>query len=351
VVRIETPEANGSYSGVLTVRGIAYDPEVRITRLDLLIDGTARGMIQINQLRTDVCNTERLRGCPAIGFVRQVDLTAFNLKPGAHTLQIRATNSRGSFTIYPAQPIPFNFEGGQGRQPVAVIETPVEGAALSATTMIRGYAYAEDLRITAVAVLIDGINYGTAQYGLRRDDVCASLPNRPPNCPGVGFQFSLNTIRGAVQLPNGKHTLQIRVTDESGRFTTLPEQPVTITVDNTENAIPQGQITSPGPNAKLSGTVKITGWAYDPDGTIQSVDFVVGLRIVKALQYGVPSPDACAALPGVAACPNIGFEGDFDTTLLPNGQHLLYVRVRDNQGRLLQLPDPTYVGMTINIEN
>ena len=71
VVRIETPESNGSYSGVLTVRGIAYDPDVRITRLDLLIDGTARGMIQINQLRTDICSAEQLRGCPGIGFIRQ----------------------------------------------------------------------------------------------------------------------------------------------------------------------------------------------------------------------------------------------------------------------------------------
>lgn len=351
VVRIETPEPDGSYSGVLSVRGIAYDPQVRITRLDLLIDGTARGMIQINQFRSDVCNGEQLPGCPLIGFLRQVDLTAFNLKPGTHSLQIRATNSRGAFTTYPAQPVTFNFEGSHGRQPVAAIETPVEGAALSATTPIRGYAYAADLRITTVAVLIDGINYGTAQYGLRRDDICGSLPNRPPNCPGVGFQFSLNTARGPVQLPNGKHTLQIRITDESGRFTTLPEQPVTILIENTENAVARGQITSPTPNAKVSGTVKVTGWAYDPDGTIQSVDFVVGLRVVKTLQYGVPSPDACAALPDVAACPNIGFEGDFDTTLLPNGQHLLYVRVRDNQGRLLQLPDPTYVGMTITIEN
>ena len=351
VVRIETPESNGSYSGVLTVRGIAYDPDVRITRLDLLIDGTARGMIQINQLRTDICSAEQLRGCPGIGFIRQIDLTAFDLKPGSHSLQIRATNSRGAFMTYPPEPIRFNFEGGQARRPVAAIEMPAEGAALSATTPIRGYAYAEDLRISVVAVLIDGINYGTAQYGLRREDICGSLPNRPPNCPNVGFQFNLNTTRGAVQLPNGKHTLQIRVTDEAGRFTTLPEQPITITINNTENAVPRGQITSPLPNAKLSGTVKISGWAYDPDGTIQSVDFVVGLRLIKTLQYGVPSPDVCATLPDVAACPNIGFEGEFDTTLLPNGQHLLFVRVGDNQGRLLQLPDPTYVGMTITIEN
>jgi hypothetical protein len=351
VIRIETFESDGSYSGVLTVRGIAYDPEVRITRLDLLIDGTARGTIQINQLRTDICSAEQLRGCPGIGFIRQVDVTAFDLKSGSHSLQIRAPNSRGAFKTYPAEPIRFNFEGGQGRRPVAAIEMPAQGAAIDASTPIRGYAHAEDLRISAVAILIGGITYGTAQYGLRRDDICGSLPNRPPNCPNVGFQFNLNTTRGAIQLPNGKHTLQVRVIDEAGRFTTLPEQPLTITIDNAENAIPRGRITSPSPNAKLRGTVKIRGWAYDPDGTIQSVDFVVGLRIIKTLQYGVPTPDVCATLPDVAACPNIGFEEDFDTTLLPNGQHLLFVRVRDSQGRLLQFPDPTYVGMRITIEN
>jgi hypothetical protein len=351
VVRIETPEMNGSYSGVLTVRGIAYDPETRITRLDLLIDGVARGMISVNQSRTDICNAERLRGCPTIGFVRQVDLTAFGYKPGKHTLQIRATNTRGSSVAYPEQPISFTFEGGDGRLPVVAVETPEDGVTLSATSAIRGYAYAADLRITAVAVLIDGVNYGTATYGVRRDDICNAMTTRAPNCPGVGFQFNLNTVNGAVQLPNGKHSLQIRVTDESGRFTTSPETPVTITVENAENKAAIGQIVSPAPNAKLSGTVKITGWAYDPNGTVTSVDFVVGLRVIGTLRYGLPSPEACEKLADVPACPNIGFEGDFNTTLLPNGQHLLYVRVRDNNGRTLVLPNPTYVGMPVNIQN
>ncbi len=355
VVRIESPEVNGSYGGVLAVRGIAYDPEIRITRLDLLIDGVARGMIQINQSRPDICGAERLPGCPNIGFLRNVDLTAFGLKPGVHRLQIRATNSRGSTMAYPEQPISFNFEGGGGREPQGAIEMPEDGATISANTPIRGYAYATDLRVTAVAILIDGVNYGTATYGLRRDDICNSLEARAPNCPGIGFQFSLNTVNGAVQLPNGRHLLQIRVTDESDRFTLIPSTPLTITVENAENRGPVGQITFPSPNGKLSGTVKLRGWAYDPDGTVASIDFVVGLRVIGNLRYGIASPEACAALTGamtdVAACPNIGFEGDFDTTLLNNGQHLFYVRVRDNQGRTTMLPDPTYVGMNIIIEN
>jgi hypothetical protein len=351
VVRIETPEVGGSYSDVLTVKGIAYDPAVRVTRLDLIIDGVARGMIGINQARTDICNSERLPGCPAIGFSRSVDLTAFGLKPGTHTLQVRATNSRGSFMAYPEQPISFNFEGGQGRLPVGAIETPAEGATLSANTPIRGYAYAADLRITAVAVLIDGVNYGTATYGVNRNEVCGTLPNRPPNCPGIGFQFTLNTVNGAVQLPNGQHSLQIRVTDESGRFSLIPEKPITINVDNATNNAPIGRLTFPGLNSKLSGTVKVTGWAYDPDGAVQSLEYLVGLRVVGTLRYGLPAPEACAALRDVPACPNIGFEGDFDTTLLPNGQHLLYIRVRDNKNRATVLPDATTYGMPITVEN
>ena len=252
---------------------------------------------------------------------------------------------------YPEQPITFTFEGGQGRLPVGAIETPAEGSSLSATTPIRGYAYATDLRITAVAVLIDGVNYGTATYGINRNDVCGALPNRPPNCPGVGFQFALNTVNGAVQLPNGPHSLQIRVTDESGRFSVIPEKPIAINVDNANNAVPSGSSYFPTPNATLSGTVKLTGWAYDPDGKFQSVDFLVGLRQVGTLNYGVPAPAACAALTTLPACPNIGFEGNFDTTLLPNGQHLLYIRVRDDKNRVTILPDPTAYGMPVTIQN
>jgi hypothetical protein len=334
------------------VKGIVYDPEKAIARVDLLIDGVTRGPLSINQARPDICTVERLPGCPVVGFLRNVDLASFRIPPGAHTLQIRATNVRGGFTTWPEEPLQFTFEGGEARVPVAVVEIPAEGATVSATTPIRGYAYAPDLRLTAVAILIDGVNYGTATYGLRRDDVCNAISApRPPNCPAVGFQFNLNSVNGAVQLPNGEHDLQIRVTDESGRMTTVPQAPVRITVENPENAAAVGRIASPVPNARLSGTVKVTGWAYDPNGTVASVELVVGLRNLGTIRYGLPSPEACAALPDVAACPNIGFEGDLNTNLLPNGQHLLYIRVRDNNGRSTLLPTPTYVGMPVNVAN
>jgi hypothetical protein len=352
VIRIESPEPSSSHSGVLTVKGIVYDPEKAIARVDLLIDGVSRGPLAINESRPDICNAERLPGCPLIGFVRNVDLASFRIQRGTHTLQIRATNVRGGITTWPEQPLEFTFAGGEGRLPVAVVELPAEGATLSRITPIRGYAYAPDLRVTAVAILIDGVNYGMANYGIRRDDVCNAIPApRPPNCSGVGFQFNLNTVNGNVQLPNGEHDLQVRITDESGRMTTVPQTPIKIRVENAENPGAIGQITSPSPNARLSGTVKVTGWAYDPNGSVASVELFVGLRSLGLVRHGLPAPEACAALTSVPACPNIGFETELNTNLLSNGQHLLFVRIRDNNGRSTILPTPTYAGMPVNVAN
>jgi hypothetical protein len=64
-------------------------------------------------------------------------------------------------------------------------------------------------------------------------------------------------------------------------------------VNNAETQQAVGQITSPALNAGLSGTVKVTGWAYAPNGTVTSVDFVVGLQVVGTLRYGLPFPEAC----------------------------------------------------------
>jgi hypothetical protein len=349
VVRIETPENGATYSGVVTVRGVAYDPEASIARLNLLIDGVPRRAITLNQERADFCATQRVRDCPRVGFLLTLDVRALRLTPGEHALQILATNSRGAFQKFPEQPLRFNVEAGQSRQPVGAIDVPAAGATLSATTPVRGWVYAPDLRIMSVDVIINGVTYGQAQYGLRRDDVCATLTERPPNCPNVGFMFNLNTAAGAVQLPNGESSLQVRARDESGRFTLIPETPVRVVIENETSEPPQGVLLSPGPNQRLSGVVNIWGWAWDPDGTIRSAELIVGNTIYMQLGYGDERAAQCASLPNVAACPNIGFWGDFDTRRLPNGLHLLSVRVRDDKGRTTIIPAPT--GLNVFVQN
>ena len=103
----------------------------------------------------------------------------------------------------------------------------------------------------------------------------------------------------------------------------IPEKPIAITVENANNAGPVGKLVFPTPNATLSGTVKLTGWAYDPDGKIQSVDFSWVCGQVGTLTYGVPAPEACAALTTYRLARTSGSRGISTPPCFPNGQHLL----------------------------
>ncbi len=337
VVNIESPEPSGAYTGIVTVRGTAYDPNDAISRLDLIIDGVARRRITPNLSRPDICSTQAVHGCPAIGFQTSIDFTSSGLVPGEHTFQIQATNSRGAVKRFPEQPMTITVIAGQSRLPVAKIESPVEGTPITGSSPVRGYAYASDLRILEVDVIVDGTTYGQALYGLRRDDICATLNPRPLNCPNIGFSFTLNSITGLL-LPNGLHSLQVRILDESGRLTLSPETPVTINVDNTTTALPTGVLSNPQPNSVLSGTVKIWGWAWSPAGTVRSAFLAVDGVVFAQLNYGDQRPEQCSHLPDVKACPNIGFWGDFDTTVLTNGVHQLGVLLVDNRGNSTVIP-------------
>ncbi|MBI1788205.1 MAG: hypothetical protein HYR60_11720, partial [Acidobacteria bacterium] len=68
-------------------------------------------------------------------------------------------------------------------------------------------------------------------------------------------------------------------------------------------------------------------------------------------QYGQPRPEACATLPDVAACPNIGFELDFDTRRVPNGPHTLSVFLIDDKGQTAEIPKVVYDGINVFVNN
>jgi hypothetical protein len=351
VVQLESPVAGERYRGVITIRGIAYDADAAVARLDVLVDGVPRRLLRPEIPRADYCAANPVRGCPTVGFFTALDLQTLGLAPGPHTIQIQATNTRGAFRRYPEQPVSVTVEAGQSRQPVGQIETPSAGAAISGSTPVRGYVYAEDLRIVSVDVIVDGVTYGQAVYGQRRDDVCGAVSGRPPNCPNAGFTFNLNSLSGSVQLPNGKHLLQARAQDESGRLTLFPSVPIEIVVQNEENQAPTGILVSPAPGAQLAGTVKIWGWAYDLDGRVASAELVVDGSVYMRLEYGEERAEQCAGMAGVAACPNIGFWGDFDTTTLANGVHSMGVRIRDDKGRTRLIPGLIALGMNVTVQN
>jgi hypothetical protein len=131
----------------------------------------------------------------------------------------------------------------------------------------------------------------------------------------------------------------------------MPETPIRISAENVENARPIVKLDSPANGQRLSGTVRVSGHAYDPDGRVMGVLLLINGEARSAATYGRPRPEACSQLSDVPACPNIGFELDVDTTRLPNGLYSLAVVALDDKGASTVGPNTTAQGINIFIEN
>ena len=351
-VILERPAADETVRGVLRVTGIAYEPASSdftfITRRDVLIDGVSRSL-GTTVARADYCATNPVAGCPLVGFQSDINLTTLNLTAGRHTVAVRVTNSRGAYTE--TSPVSINIESGSSRSPIGAIEAPASGSQLSGTVTFRGYAYAPDLRVTRADLLIDGLNYPGVLYGLSRPDICGTLSPTPINCPNVGWTVSLNTRAGFIPLPDGPHAMQLRVLDETGRYTLIPEFPIPFTVKNGPQPVPAGAVTSIRPFQVVSGVISVSGYAYSPVGRVTSVVLVVDGTDFALAQYGQPRHEECAALSGVTACPNIGFSVGLDTRSLWNGPHVIGVRITNDAGMSVIVPDLTANGMNVTVSN
>jgi hypothetical protein len=225
---VESPASGDHVHGIFNVTGIRYDSDSFVTRTDLLIDGALASRSSTTLSRTDVCGAQAISGCPFIGFRIQVNPYSLGLAPGNHTLQILVTNGRGGVSRIPTDAVAFVLD--DLASPITgAIESIVNGMELSGTVVVRGYAYSPDLQVTGVDVLVDGITFGSALYGLARTDICDASATSP-NCPGVGFLSTLNTRSTSLPLSPGPHTLSVRVRDERGAYTAVPETPLNVTV-------------------------------------------------------------------------------------------------------------------------
>jgi len=232
-----------------------------------------------------------------------------------------------------------------------MIEAPAADQEVNGNILIRGYALAENLRILGIDILLDGISYGRAQYGLPRPEICAEANIVTPNCPAIGFLFNVNSTTGAFPLPNGEHMLQVRIQDETGRSTLYPETPLRFRVNNALNQAPTGVFVTPANGQRVSGTILIYGYAWDPDGKIGTVQFLIDGAVRATLPYGEARTTECTALPDVAECPNIGFSHQWNTNTVLNGPHIVGVRLIDDRGRAVIVPQNAGNGLTVIVEN
>jgi Bacterial Ig domain len=335
--------------GILSGKGVVYDPnpEGGIRGIDILIDGIAMDFADTELARADFCASNRVQGCPNVGFSFQIPLARFNLKPGPHTLQLVAINRRAYFVYAPAEPMTFTVDPGEPSLGTAKVESPTAGQEVSGSITLRGYAYSDAYAVSAVDVLIDGVTAGRATYNATRADICGPLTPAPPNCPRIGWTYTLNTRL----LTNGEHTLALRVIDSTGRYPAQLLGSTPFTVNNPAQEPTTAVITAPVHNQAVSGVMRISGYAYAPSARVARVVLFIDDYQYNNLTYGSARPEACAGLAGVSACPNIGFDGEFDTTRLVNGPHFINIVVQDSANSIVVVPNTLVGGLNITVKN
>jgi hypothetical protein len=223
-----------------------------------------------------------------------------------------------------------------------------------------GWALDDD-GVRSVDIFVDGAPAGRAPYGTNRPGVTRDFPGFPDS-DAAGFGMMLDSTRYL----NGLHTVEARVTSESGERRFL--NPVAIELTNTTHLLdPFGAIELPRPAAELYGTcdsaasprrlTSVLGWVLDAgveerdmgvgyvelliDGAIfanSTVDcFFSSTGENRGLTncYGLRRLDIERFFPTLTNAPQSGYRFVMDIGLLIDvfgfreGQHVLTIRSGD----------------------
>lgn len=374
---VDIPGLDAIYnaSGSFPVVGWAVDTD-GIARVDVYIDNAIYQSAMYGDTRPDVGNT--FPDFPAAMFssyIANVDTT--RIQDGVHLLEVRAVDRLGASRLIGRRQIQV-FNDNTNLKPFGYLDEPQRDAVLFGTncaevpvispavnpqshiTPVRGWALdlgtrASDTgRVSYVELLIDGVRWYSTDdcafspifanyvncYGLTRFDVERYYPNYP-DAPRSGFLFTLDVgALMALGVHPGNHVLKVRVGDQYGTFTELPNRdgiPVFFTCAEDRVAAAVGFIDIPRTYDYMTGTVTFQGWAVNERGPLQQVEMIIDGDFVGVASYGYPRPDVQDAYPFVANSLNSGWKFNFDTTKLSNARHRLTVRVLDTLGLRTEL--------------
>ena len=94
---------------------------------------------------------------------------------------------------------------------------------------------------------------------------------------------------------------------------------------------PFGTLDAPQPDATVSGSTAISGWALDNRG-VASVVARIDESVDVPLAYGGARPDVCRVWPGYPQCDVVGFSGSYDFGAPAECPHLVEIVATDTDG-------------------
>jgi len=210
-------------------------------------------------------------------------------------------------------------------QTIFWLDTPADGAVVSGIVRVEGWVL-DDRGVSNIDLYVDGQFVAAADINIPRYDVIQAYPwfmGTASARPGFRTGFDARTLTA------GEHTLFLRVTFGDGTASDFGER--TVTVDDTRNQVPFGELELPGEDEPIAGVYPLTGWALD-DSAVSRVEVLVDGYTYAGAVTGIERPDVANRFPGIAGAETAGFLFNLNTSKLTNGVHVLAVRVWDDEG-------------------
>jgi N-acetylmuramoyl-L-alanine amidase len=374
---VDAPDPGKPQSGMVLVKGWILDP-AQISKVELYVDDQFQHNLNTGLPRIDVEQSHpNYPGIQNIAPGFQTGFTASRFSNGPHTVSLkvffsdgRVVNDFGRRTI--------NIDNTINQEPFGSVDIPDLSASYNATGSFPVLGWAADTDgVANVEVWVDGGILQNAMYGDARPDVGNTMPDFPA-AMFSGFIANIDSTR----IVDGVHLLEVRAVDRLGLSRMLGRRQIQVFNSEATNR-PFGTIDEPKRDAILYGTscstppqvspavrpsVHITpvrGWALDlgtrnNEGRVSYLELMVdGAKILStdncgflfgqyANCYGLPRYDVERYYPNYPDAPRAGYMFTLDVGALlalgnagyRPGNHVLKVRVGDQQSTFAELPGP-----------
>jgi N-acetylmuramoyl-L-alanine amidase len=384
---LDEPDPGVVQTGLVKVRGYALDPGA-VSKIELYVDDQFQHRVTTGLPRIDIL--EAYPNYPGIfnmapGF--QTGFNAARFTPGPHTVSVRVYLTDNTVQEIGRRTI--NIDNSLNQAPIGNVDMPDLGAVYNASGSFPVVGWAADTDgVARVDVYMDGAILQNAIYGDERPDVGNTFADYPAALFS-GFIANIDTTR----MQNGVHLLEVRGVDRLGASRLIGRRQVQI-FNNESFLKPFGYLDEPKRDAVLYGTrcnivppvifspgfpinnnshiTPVRGWAVDLGtradlGRVSYVELLIdGVRWISTDNcawstlfntytncYGVTRYDVARYYPTYPDSVHSGFLFTLDIGALlalgvPPGNHVLKVRVGDQQQTFAELPGPQ--GIPVNFQ-
>ncbi|MBK5258533.1 MAG: hypothetical protein JJE51_03005 [Thermoanaerobaculia bacterium] len=371
---VDRPDPNVEQTGVIGVKGWAYDP-LSISKIELYVDDQFQHPVVKELPYLDI--VEAYPNWPGlhtakVGF--QTGFLASRFSNGPHSVHVRVTTQDGRIEEIGRRTITINNLANQA--PFGSLDQPDAKGVYNTSGSFPMVGWVADSDgVARVEVQVDDGTVQSAMYGDSRPDVGAAFPDFPAALFS-GFIANVDTTR----IQDGVHFLTVTAVDLNGMSRLIGRRVVQI-LNSENNLKPFGHLDEPLRDSVLFGTLcgvtspifsppvrptahitPVRGWALDlgtrlNPGRVSYVELLVdGVRWLStddcnipfgayANCYGLPRYDVQRFYPNYPDAPRAGFLFTLDVGQLiaagyvREGNHVLKVRVGDQQQTFAELPN------------